>query len=126
MTGETGSYRFMAPEVYRREYYTETVDIYSYAMIFYYLLSGRPPWPTLGGPKAVAKASDGERPVIPRDWSWRLSTLLQQCWDENPNSRPPFSKIIDRLNDYTRDVFGSNPNVLNAPESNTRCSCIIS
>mmetsp|Transcript_26309 Transcript_26309/g.40367 ORF Transcript_26309/g.40367 Transcript_26309/m.40367 type:complete len:679 (+) Transcript_26309:449-2485(+) len=126
MTGETGSYRFMAPEVYRREYYTETVDIYSYAMIFYYLLSGRPPWPTLGGPNAVAKASDGERPVIPRDWSWRISTLLQQCWDENPNSRPPFSKIIDRLNDYTRDVFGSNPNVMNAPESNTRCSCIIS
>jgi hypothetical protein len=26
MTGETGSYRFMAPEVFRHEEYTETVD----------------------------------------------------------------------------------------------------
>lgn len=105
MTGETGSYRFMAPEVYRGEFYTETVDVYSYAMIFYYLLSGRPPWWTLGGPKAVAKAAEGERPKIPRDWDSRLSELLQQCWDENPMHRPSFSKIILRLNEYSRKFF---------------------
>ena len=28
MTGETGSYRFMAPEVFRHEEYNETVDVY--------------------------------------------------------------------------------------------------
>jgi serine/threonine protein kinase len=28
MTGETGSYRYMAPEVFRHEVYNETVDVY--------------------------------------------------------------------------------------------------
>jgi serine/threonine protein kinase len=37
----------MAPEVFRHETYNETVDVYSYGMIFFYLLDGRPPWPSL-------------------------------------------------------------------------------
>jgi len=103
MTGETGSYRFMAPEVYRHEDYTETVDIYSYGMILYYLLSGRPPWATLNGLKAVEKAAkEGDRPNVPRDWDERLSKLLQQCWDENPQARPSFARILDILNAYSR------------------------
>ena len=40
MTGETGSYRFMAPEVFRHEPYGRPVDIYSFAMILYNMLSG--------------------------------------------------------------------------------------
>ena len=104
MTGETGSYRFMAPEVFRHEDYTETVDIYSYAMIFYYLLAGRPPWPTINGLTAVKKASyEGDRPNIPRDWDQRLTKLLSQCWDENPQARPPFSEILNVLSDYSRE-----------------------
>jgi serine/threonine protein kinase len=64
----TRSYRFMAPEVFRHKVYNETVDTYSYGMIFFYLLVGRPPWPNLAGLDAVRKASDmGDRPNIPRD-----------------------------------------------------------
>lgn len=44
MTGETGSYRYMAPEVFRHENYTEKVDIYSLAGIMYYLFHGIPPF----------------------------------------------------------------------------------
>lgn len=103
MTGETGSYRFMAPEVYRHEDYTETVDIYSYGMILYYLLSGRPPWATMNGLKAVERAAnDGDRPNVPRDWDERLSMLLQQCWDENPTARPSFKQVLEVLGAYSR------------------------
>ena len=103
MTGETGSYRFMAPEVYRHEDYTETVDIYSYGMILYYLLSGRPPWASMNGLMAVERAAkEGDRPNIPRDWDERLSNLLQRCWDENPQARPSFQNILEVLNAYSR------------------------
>jgi serine/threonine protein kinase len=44
MTGETGSYRYMAPEVFRHEPYNTKVDVYSYAMILYYLFEGVPPF----------------------------------------------------------------------------------
>lgn len=103
MTGETGSYRFMAPEVYRYENYTETVDVYSYAMILYYLFSGKPPWPTLDGLEAVRRAAkEGDRPLIVRKWDQRLASLLVQCWDENMSLRPSFGKILVILSDYSR------------------------
>lgn len=35
MTGETGSYRYMAPEVFRHEPYNNKVDVYAYAMIVF-------------------------------------------------------------------------------------------
>ena len=33
MTGETGSYRYMAPEVFRHEAYGPPVDVYAFAVI---------------------------------------------------------------------------------------------
>ena len=84
MTGETGSYRFMAPEVFRHEEYTQTVDVYSYAMIFFYMLRSTPPWAGLSGLDAVTQAAiEGERPLIPRNVDERLSTLMKRCWDED-------------------------------------------
>ncbi|XP_062187128.1 serine/threonine-protein kinase VIK-like isoform X2 [Phragmites australis] len=35
MTGETGSYRYMAPEVFKHRKYDKKVDIFSFAMILY-------------------------------------------------------------------------------------------
>jgi serine/threonine protein kinase len=106
MTGETGSYRFMAPEVFRHEEYSETVDVYSYAMIFYYMLRSIPPWSGLSGVDAATKAAvDGERPIIPRDVDERLSLLLKRCWDENPTARPSFEEIITSLSIYSHDVY---------------------
>jgi serine/threonine protein kinase len=139
MTGETGSYRFMAPEVYRHEDYTETVDVYSYAMIMYYLLDGRPPWPFVNGAVAVRKAAiDGDRPVIPRKWDQRLSNLIQECWDENANHRPSFQKIIEVLDDFMKTKFHIDENGPAAPELrpprelsmhqmfvDKKCQCII-
>ena len=103
MTGETGSYRFMAPEVFRHESYNERVDVYSFAMILYNILNGKPPWPTINGLKAVQKASrEGERPVLQRNWDLRLCNLLKQCWDEAPSNRPSFQVILEILSQYSR------------------------
>jgi serine/threonine protein kinase len=112
MTGETGSYRFMAPEVFLHKNYTETVDVYSYGMILFYLLDGKPPWPYESGMVAVKKASEeGDRPPIPRSWDSRLQILLHQCWDENPSSRPPFRQILNTLHVYSRSVFNDSDNL---------------
>ena len=106
MTGETGSYRFMAPEVYRHEDYNETVDVYSYAMILYNLMDGRPPWPHVNGTVAVMKAAiEGERPFLPRKWDEKISNLIQECWEENANLRPSFQKILTVLDDYMKTRF---------------------
>jgi serine/threonine protein kinase/ankyrin repeat protein len=129
MTGETGSYRFMAPECYRHEEYNETVDVYSFAMILFYLLVGRPPWPHLSGVAAVKKAADeGDRPNIPRDLDSRMVHLLKDCWDENPSMRPAFNTIVEILSAYNRDVFkiDSTVSVVTASlASDQGCQCVI-
>jgi hypothetical protein len=72
-------------------------------MIFFYLLDGKPPWPNENGLVVVKKAAEeGDRPVIPRHWDQRLQNLLQECWSENAQTRPSFSKILRELNDYSR------------------------
>ena len=120
MTGETGSYRFMAPEVFRHEEYTETVDIYSYAMILFHLLDGKPPWPHDNGLVAVRKAAhEGDRPPVPRSWDVRLQSLLQESWSESPRSRPSFDKILKLLNEYTRDVYHQDASTIHASSSDS-------
>lgn len=95
----------VAPEVYRHEEYSETVDVYSYAMILYYLLDGKPPWPYSNGLVAVRKASEeGDRPEVPRNWDIRLQNLLQEGWHETPSNRPHFRNILRTLNDYSRTL----------------------
>ncbi len=130
MTGETGSYRFMAPEVFRHEDYTESVDVYSYSMIFYHILLGLSPWAGLSGLDAVTKAAmDGERPLIPRNIDERLSTLLKRCWDESPRARPSFEEIIKCLNLYSHDVFKMDDREVQMTSlslSERGCACVIS
>lgn len=105
MTGETGSYRFMAPEVFRHEEYDERVDVYSFAMIFYYLLSGLPPfgYSTSGLKAAMRAAVQAERPVEDRSWDLQLTGLLKMCWDENRGRRPDFGTVLRILAEYSRE-----------------------
>jgi len=130
MTGETGSYRFMAPECFRHESYNETVDVYSFAMIFFYLTVGRPPWPTLSGLDAVKKAAEeGDRPNVPREIDYRLQALMKNCWEEQPGKRSSFLSISETLAEYNRVVLkGAEDTVVSASPPDTgksRCQCTI-
>ena len=44
MTGGTGSYTFMAGEIFRHEPYNTKADMYSFAMICYHMLTGARPF----------------------------------------------------------------------------------
>lgn len=44
-TSRPGSYRYMAPEVFRHEPYNSRVDVYSFSMIVYQLFEVRCCWP---------------------------------------------------------------------------------
>jgi serine/threonine protein kinase len=106
MTGETGSFRFMAPEVFRHEQYGRPVDVYSFAMILYYMLEGAPPWPDLDGVAAVrAAALKHERPPIPRHWDLSLQELLRSAWADEPRARPSFAAVLEILENVYKSVF---------------------
>jgi serine/threonine protein kinase len=97
MTGETGSYRYMAPEVFRHEKeYTEKVDQYSFAIIVWEMLEGQR---YMEGVKAmtVAVASEaGSRPQFSagKNYPEGLPKLLHACWADDPRGRPDFTDIV--------------------------------
>eukprot|EP00965_Chrysotila_dentata_P171534 5661057-Pleurochrysis_carterae.AAC.1 len=48
LTAETGSYRWMAPEVLRHERYDKSCDVYSYAIVCWEMLTYQVPFADLG------------------------------------------------------------------------------
>nr|XP_043607811.1 integrin-linked protein kinase 1-like [Erigeron canadensis] len=98
MTGETGSYRYMAPEVFKHRKYDKTVDVFSFGMILYQMLEGDPPLSNYEPYEAAKSAAEGIRPVFrSKNYSPVLRELTEHCWDADMNKRPSFLEILKRL-----------------------------
>lgn len=105
LTGETGSYRYMAPEVFLHEPYNSKVDVYSFAMICYQLFEGRLPYEGVDPIQAARNAAMHRmRPtLVPlqpspvKEVREALRKLVEQCWDHDPNQRPAFDDIAAQL-----------------------------
>ncbi|KAI3812026.1 hypothetical protein L1987_16727 [Smallanthus sonchifolius] len=98
MTGETGSYRYMAPEVFKHCKYDKKVDVFSFAMILYQMLEGDPPLSNYEPYEAAKCAAEGLRPSFKsKNYSPELRELTEHCWDADMNKRPSFLEILKRL-----------------------------
>ncbi|CAK7326130.1 unnamed protein product [Dovyalis caffra] len=99
MTGETGSYRYMAPEVFKHRKYDKKVDVFSFAMILYEMLEGEPPFSNFEPYEAAKFVAEGHRPTF-RSKGFNvfdLRELADQCWAPDMNKRPTFLEILKRL-----------------------------
>eukprot|EP00238_Polyblepharides_amylifera_P011568 CAMPEP_0196581798 /NCGR_PEP_ID=MMETSP1081-20130531/35622_1 /TAXON_ID=36882 /ORGANISM="Pyramimonas amylifera, Strain CCMP720" /LENGTH=637 /DNA_ID=CAMNT_0041902153 /DNA_START=111 /DNA_END=2024 /DNA_ORIENTATION=+ len=100
MTAETGTYRWMSPEVIEHRAYDTAVDVYSFAITLWELLTCRVPYSHLTPLQAaVGVVQKGMRPEIPPECPPDLSQLIRECWEHNPSARPDFSTIVTRLKD---------------------------
>lgn len=111
MTGETGSYRYMSPEVYKHEKYTEKVDIYALGMLMYYMWHGEPPFAFMNPMEAVRCASlEHLRPQIRANLDLRLHKLITACWHANPALRPSAQEVCQTLElIFPNDSLGIDP-----------------
>ncbi|XP_042471534.1 serine/threonine-protein kinase STY13-like isoform X1 [Zingiber officinale] len=108
MTAETGTYRWMAPELYstvtlrhgEKKHYNHKVDVYSFAIVLWELLHNRLPFEGMSNLQAsYAAAVKNFRPSadeLPEE----LALILTSCWHEDPNSRPNFTQIVQMLLQY--------------------------
>ncbi|KAF6171782.1 hypothetical protein GIB67_007303 [Kingdonia uniflora] len=98
MTGETGSYRYMAPEVFKHRKYDKKVDVFSFAMILYEMLEGDPPMSNHEPYEAAKYVSEGHRPAFrAKGYIHELRELTEECWAADMNRRPSFLEILKRL-----------------------------
>lgn len=110
MTGETGSYRFMAPEVFKHEEYNNKVDVYSFALIVFWMVSGYKPFAEYRtDPIAAARSAAvvGKRPKIELVKHKGIHNLLQSCWSQDPDERPDFNYIVKEIEGYKQNMLKS-------------------
>ncbi|KAF7144004.1 hypothetical protein RHSIM_Rhsim05G0052200 [Rhododendron simsii] len=105
MTAETGTYRWMAPEVIEHRSYDHKADIYSFGIVMWELLTGKIPYDYLTPLQAaVGVVQQGLRPTIPKNAHPKLAELLRKCWQQDPTSRPDFSEITEILQQIAKEV----------------------
>ncbi|KAG5547593.1 hypothetical protein RHGRI_013330 [Rhododendron griersonianum] len=110
MTAETGTYRWMAPEVFvviEHKSYDHKADIFSFGIVMWELLTGKIPYEYLTPLQAaVGVVQQGLRPTIPKNAHPKLAELLRKCWQQDPTSRPDFSEITETLQQIAKEVEG--------------------
>lgn len=97
-TAETGTYRWMAPEVIRHEKYSFPADVYSFGIVLWEMHARAKPFDDMTPIQAAfGVAKNNLRPVIPPHLSRPMKALLTRCWHPNPTNRPTFEDILQAL-----------------------------
>jgi serine/threonine protein kinase len=100
MTGNTGTLRYMAPEVAMNRPYHSSVDAYSFSIVVWQVLTGTVPFREMGKRKYFDKVvHGGYRPSMSRSHPKKFRELLERCWHTDKNRRPDFREIVDELTD---------------------------
>jgi serine/threonine protein kinase len=106
---------YMAPEMLTSKGYQLEIDIWSFAVIFFYLITGSPPF------KGQSK-SELQKNILnahfefPNHVSPQAQDLITRCFFLNPRKRPTYEQIL------THEFFSMNkfPNYL-SPWYRFRC-----
>ncbi len=128
-----GTPSWVAPEIFREERYTEKVDVYSYAILLWELITQDKPhygFDAIQLPYLVGK--EKLRPAVPEGCPSKVSlvlakshldssefnahafplnrvqvrTLLELCWHENPEKRPSFEEICKMVKKLLKEHGG--------------------
>ncbi|XP_073157568.1 serine/threonine/tyrosine-protein kinase HT1-like [Henckelia pumila] len=114
MTTEAGTYRWMAPEMFsvaalrvgEKKYYDHKVDVYSFSMILWELLTNSTPFKGRSNVLVAYAAAKNHRPSIDKIPA-PIAPLLESCWAESSEDRPEFKQITEFLGNFLHSICQS-------------------
>lgn len=111
--GMTGSLRYMAPEVAKRLPYTEKVDMYSFGIVLWQIITSKTPFEGLNREKFMSDVvEEGNRPDLGEidraifengenkfleEMCEELQDICAKCWDPDYKLRPEMRDLTDSL-----------------------------
>ncbi|XP_011700959.1 PREDICTED: mitogen-activated protein kinase kinase kinase 12 isoform X4 [Wasmannia auropunctata] len=105
-----GTVAWMAPEVIRNEPCSEKVDIWSYGVVLWELLSGEIPYKDVDSSAVMwGVGSNSLHLPIPTSCPEGYGLLVKQCWSAKPRNRPSFKLIEMHLAIAAVDVLNTEP-----------------
>mmetsp|Transcript_20169 Transcript_20169/g.34001 ORF Transcript_20169/g.34001 Transcript_20169/m.34001 type:complete len:470 (-) Transcript_20169:92-1501(-) len=103
LTAETGTYRWMAPEVIRHEHYSFPADVYSFGILLWELNARIRPFDDLTPFQAAYQVAVAHmRPLIPSHTPQRVEALLGKLWHRDAAARPTFDDICMTFKKFLR------------------------
>jgi serine/threonine protein kinase len=98
MTGNTGSLRYMAPEIALKKPYNEKADVYSFAIMVWQMAKDKVPFKGMSRDDFMTNVVyRGERPKLDKSWPRSFSSMLVKSWDADHRMRPSFAELVDEL-----------------------------
>jgi serine/threonine protein kinase len=112
-----GTAQWRAPEVFKDEQntekYTNAADVYSFALVFFEVLTREVPFAQISRSQILGEIRSGKMPKLPHDddCPWPLSAFIKECWATRPEDRPKFPEICQRLQECKDTILNhSTPN----------------
>ena len=102
---ETGTYRWMAPEVLRRKPHGGKSDVYSFGLVLWEMAAGAVPFVEMSPVQAAFTVMHkNTRPVIPKKCPAAMKELIEQCWSVETEKRPEFWQIVKVLEHFEKSL----------------------
>ncbi|XP_059632809.1 uncharacterized protein LOC132275359 [Cornus florida] len=98
-----GTPQWMAPEVLRNEPSDEKSDVYSYGVVLWEIATEKIPWENLNSMQVIgAVGFMNQRLDIPEDLDPQWASIIESCWNSEPQCRPTFQELLEKLKDLQR------------------------
>jgi len=93
-----GPLRWMAPESLQTSSYSAKTDVWTFGIVVYEIISRKEPHFDEDQMKVAYLIRDENlTPKIPHDCDSKLKSLMELCWNPDPQNRPDFEKICKIL-----------------------------
>jgi serine/threonine protein kinase len=107
LTQQVGSPRYMAPVMYEEAEYDSKVDVFSFGLIAYEVVSGQAVFSgNLTPPQIMKKVLSDWRPGFPEHVAMWVRELIGSCWSCDPARRPSFWDILATLESHNFKIVG--------------------
>uniref|UniRef100_A0A669BAB3 Mitogen-activated protein kinase kinase kinase n=1 Tax=Oreochromis niloticus TaxID=8128 RepID=A0A669BAB3_ORENI len=103
-----GTVAWMAPEVIRNEPVSEKVDIWSFGVVLWEMLTGEVPYKDVDSSAIIWGVGNNSLQLpVPDSCPESFKLLLRQCWNCKPRNRPSFRQILLHLDIASADILST-------------------
>uniref|UniRef100_A0A8D2LXD2 Tyrosine-protein kinase receptor n=2 Tax=Varanus komodoensis TaxID=61221 RepID=A0A8D2LXD2_VARKO len=101
--------KWMPPEAFMEGIFTSKTDTWSFGVLLWEIFSlGYMPYPSKSNQEVLDFVTNGGRMDPPKNCPGPVYRIMTQCWQHQPEDRPNFAIILERIEYCTQD-----PDVIN-------------